>query len=66
MPSHIKEKMLKADFIVPVEVTKEDIEGNDWADELAGIAAKYAELQLSITTPIIYHKNLANVFKNVM
>ena len=59
MPSHIKEKMLKADFVVPVEVTKEDIEGNDWADELAGIAAKYAELPLSITTPIIYHKNLA-------
>ena len=59
MPSHLKDKMHSPDCILPSDVSREDIEGNEWADELAGIAAKYAELRIGITTLIIYHKNLA-------
>ena len=59
MPSHLEDKMHSPEFILPTDVSREDIEGNEWADELAGIAAKYAELPIGITTLSIYNKNLA-------
>ena len=59
IPPHLKEKMQKPVFILPSEASHNDIDGNDWADEPARIAATYAELRIGITTPVIYYENLA-------
>ena len=54
MPSHMLEKSLLPDFILPPSVTMLDIKGNQWADELGGKAARHAQLPMHISTPIIY------------
>ena len=58
--------MQKPDFILPSDVRHNDIDGNDWADELAGQAATYAELPIGITTFIIEYKNIAIRVQNDM
>ena len=59
MPSHLKDKIAaNSEFQLPSFVSLNDVEGNQWADDLAGQSATYEELPLNITTPYLYHKNL--------
>ena len=58
MPSHLSKKSELPDFVLPENVSFNDIKGNQWADDICGKAAKNATLPMHITTPIIYYKNL--------
>ena len=60
MPSHIKEKRDKdPNFAVPSFVTELDIQGNSWADVLAGEAAKVTQINdMNVPTQYLYHYHL--------
>ena len=59
MPSHLQDKMSgDENFVLPEYVTLNDVQGNQWADELAGNSAKSFELPLNVTSPYLYYKNL--------
>ena len=44
--------------MVPDFVSPLDIQGNDWADELAGKAAHRVEVPLNVSTPYLYYYHL--------
>ena len=59
MPSHLRDKLsANSDFQLPDFVTMNDVEGNQWADDLAGQSANSEELPLNITTPFLYYYKL--------
>ena len=59
MPSHQQDKIdADENFQLPQNVSLSDVQGNSWADELAGASAQSLELPLNVTSPYIYHKNL--------
>ena len=58
MPSHLQDKMSGDDFQLPKNVSLNDVQGNQWADDVAGEMAKSLELPLNVSSPYLYYKNL--------